>query len=90
MRFGNLAAIIVDIVKHSAAALVIPIYFMLLALVTFSAMIYYAEQGTPQTGCDGDAAEFSKCVQEWHQTIKQHQANFLELALCHSLDQMCH
>ena len=32
-RFGNMGSVIADILKHSAAALAIPIYFMMLALV---------------------------------------------------------
>eukprot|EP01051_Picozoa_sp_SAG22_P014717 SAG22_NODE_1826_length_3501_cov_254.010876_3_plen_424_part_00 len=50
-RFGNMGTIITDIVRNSAAALAIPLYFMMLALVLFSSLVYYAEEATEKFGC---------------------------------------
>jgi len=50
-RFGNMGSVIADILKHSAAALAIPIYFMMLALVLFSSLVYYAEESHEVYGC---------------------------------------
>ena len=50
-RFGNMGTIITDIIRNSAAALAIPIYFMMLALVLFSSLVYYAEEATEMYGC---------------------------------------
>jgi len=48
VRFGNLTDIIHDIVKSSMAALTIPLYFMALAVIVLSSILYYAEVGKEQ------------------------------------------
>lgn len=50
-KFGNMGEVIANIVRDSAAALAIPIYFMLLAMVLMSSLIYYAEEATEVWGC---------------------------------------
>jgi hypothetical protein len=50
-KFGSMGEIIGNIVRDSAAALAIPIYFMMLAMVLMSSLIYYAEEATEVWGC---------------------------------------
>ena len=56
-RFGNMGTIITDIIRNSAAALAIPLYFMMLALVLFSSLVYYAEEATEVFGCFAPGTE---------------------------------
>jgi hypothetical protein len=50
-KFGNMGEVIGNIVTDSAAALAIPIYFMMLAMVLMSSLVYYAEEATEVWGC---------------------------------------
>jgi len=43
-KHGSLSGVVVDIVNESAGALFIPLYFMVLALIVFSSIMYYIEQ----------------------------------------------
>jgi len=50
-RFGNMGAVISDIITSSAPALAIPLYFMLLAMILFSSIMFFAEKcGSPTMG----------------------------------------
>lgn len=57
---NDVGKVISDIVSTSAGALAIPMYFMMLALIVFSSLIYYVEKPTkyvcdwyPNYDCDG-------------------------------------
>ena len=43
-KYGSLGAVVVDIVKNSVGALFIPVYFMVLALIVFSSIMFYIER----------------------------------------------
>ena len=43
-RFADMGTVISDIFSQSAGALVVPLYFMMLALILLSAMMYFTEQ----------------------------------------------
>jgi hypothetical protein len=58
-RFGNMGKVITDIIRNSAAALAIPIYFMMLALVLFSSLVYYAEEASDVYGCYSPAMQIA-------------------------------
>eukprot|EP01052_Picozoa_sp_SAG31_P017945 SAG31_NODE_1251_length_9110_cov_5.844412_3_plen_397_part_00 len=42
-KHGNLASLITDIISNSSSALFVPLYFMGLAVVVFSSIMYYSE-----------------------------------------------
>lgn len=50
-KYGSLGAVVVDIVKNSVGALFIPVYFMILALIVFSSIMFYIEQ-TRERRCE--------------------------------------
>ena len=60
-RFQNMGAIIGDIIRNSAAALAIPIYFMMLALVLFSSLVYYAEEAQSCATAAANATAAGAC-----------------------------
>ena len=53
-KYGSLGAVVVDIVKSSVGALFIPIYFMVLALIVFSSVMFYIEKTREQRCSMGD------------------------------------
>jgi len=60
-KYGSLGAVVVDIVKNSVGALFIPVYFMILALIVFSSVMFYIEQTTERRCLLGDGT----FVQPW-------------------------
>jgi hypothetical protein len=60
-RYGSLGSVVVDIVKNSVGALFIPVYFMVLALIVFSSIMFYIEQTTEMKCVRGDGTY----VQPW-------------------------
>jgi len=55
-RYGSLGSVVVDIVKNSVGALFIPVYFMVLALIVFSSIMFYIEQTNSQKCVYGDGS----------------------------------
>ena len=53
-KYGSLGGVVVDIVKSSVGALFIPIYFMCLALIIFSSIMFYIEKTREQRCTMGD------------------------------------
>jgi len=53
-RYGSLGSVVVDIVKNSVGALFIPVYFMVLALIVFSSIMYYIEMTAEKKCLLGD------------------------------------
>jgi hypothetical protein len=60
-KYGSLGAVVVDIVKNSVGALFIPVYFMILALIVFSSLMFYVEK-TSERRCELGDGTF---VQPW-------------------------
>lgn len=60
-RYGSLGSVVVDIVKNSVGALFIPVYFMILALIVFSSIMFYIEQTSEMKCVHGDGSY----IQPW-------------------------
>jgi len=66
-KYGSLGAVVVDIVKNSVGALFIPVYFMILALIVFSSIMFYIEK-TYHKRCELGDGTFYQPWDTWNET----------------------